>query len=73
MSNGNNDWISGHANGEQDKAIELLCKEMTEVKTDVKKLLQDVAALRVKAGLWGGMAGIASAIVAMIIFALKYI
>ena len=72
MSNGNDEWKAGHLNGEQDKAIEFLCVEMKDIKDDVKKLLQDVAELRVRAGLWGGMAGIASAIVAIVIFALKY-
>lgn len=45
---------------DKDKLLDLLHEDVTEVRGDVKKILQRVSALEVKSGLWGFMGGLAA-------------
>lgn len=60
-------------NGGQEKlgdAIDAIKKEFTEFKINTTK---DVSALKVKAGIWGGIAGLISAIGAVVILIIKFL
>lgn len=37
-------------------------KQLAIINTDIKRLIADVASLKVKSGLWGGIAGLLAAV-----------
>lgn len=41
--------------------------DIKELKADVKQILQDVAALKVKSGIWGAMGGMCTVLVALVV------
>ena len=49
----------------------LLICEVRELRADVKKILQDVSALKVKAGIWGLLGGAISAGMAFIVYLIQ--
>lgn len=40
--------------------------DMKELKTDVKQILQDVAALKVKSGVWGAIGGMCVVVITLV-------
>jgi len=50
--------MSEYDNGKRDATINDLCDELKGVRSDVKGLIVDVATLKVKSSLWGGLGGL---------------
>lgn len=51
-----------YEDGLRDGRIESVEKVLTEISADVKQLVSDVSALKVKAGVWGALGGVAASL-----------